>query len=106
MRLFQGFAEESSEQATLDASQSRVGYKRARDIAGPAHFGTLKAATPRILAMIQDAVMALLTAIITSGPIGFFDSDFSPGRSPKRRRVPPGRLLLAPKSEEKKGIQR
>ena len=34
------------------------GYERARDIAGPAHFGTLMAATPRILAMIQDAVTA------------------------------------------------
>ena len=33
----------------------------------------------------------------TSGPIGFFDSAFSL----KDRRVPPGRLLLAHKSEEK-----
>ena len=56
-RLFPGFTEESSEQAT-HAGQSGIGYKRARDIAGPAHLGALIAAKPRILAMIQGAVMA------------------------------------------------
>ena len=35
----------------------------------------------------------------TSGPIGFFDSDFSL----EDRWVPPGRLLLAPNSDVKMG---
>ena len=45
-------------QATLSAGQSGIGYKRARDIAVPAHLGALIAARPRIQAMIQDAVWA------------------------------------------------
>ena len=54
-RLFPGFMEESMVQATptRSAGQSRIGYKRVRDIAGPAHIGALMA---RILAMTQDAV--------------------------------------------------
>ena len=43
--------------ATLSEAQSGTGYKRARDIAGPAHPGALIAAKPRLLAMIQEAVM-------------------------------------------------
>ena len=61
-RLFQGFAEECSEQATHDAGQSRRIQKSARHCGSS--FGTHIAATPRILAMIQDAVMAHLAAII------------------------------------------
>ena len=57
-RLFPGYTEDSTEQATLSAGQPATGHKRARDIAGPAHLGALMAAKPRILAMIQDAVMA------------------------------------------------
>ena len=38
-RLFPGFAEDSSEHATLSASQSGIGYRRARDVARPAHLG-------------------------------------------------------------------
>ena len=45
-------------QATLSAGQSRTGFKRARDIAAPAHLGDLIAAKPRIQAMVQDAVWA------------------------------------------------
>ena len=57
-RLFQGFTEDSMEQATLSAGQSGIGYKRARDSVGPAHLGALIAAKPRILEMIQDAATA------------------------------------------------
>ena len=56
--LFQGFSEDSMTQATLRAGQSGIGYKRARDIALPAHVGALIAAKPRIQSMIQDAVLA------------------------------------------------
>ena len=45
-----------SEQATLSAGQSGIGYKRARDIAAPAHLGALIAGKPRIQAIKQDAV--------------------------------------------------
>ena len=45
-------------QATLSAGQSGIGYKRARDIAAPAHLGALIPAKPRIQAMIQDGVTA------------------------------------------------
>ena len=45
-------------QATLSAGQSRIGFKRARDIAAPANLGALTGAKPRIQAMIQDAVLA------------------------------------------------
>ena len=37
-RLFPGFTEDSSVQATLSGGQSGRGYKRARDIAAPAHL--------------------------------------------------------------------
>ena len=58
-RLFPGFTEDSMEQATtLCAGQSGIGYKRARDIAGPAHLGALIAARPRLSAMIPGAVAA------------------------------------------------
>ena len=57
-RLFPGFTEDRSEQATHSAGQSATGYKRARDISAPAHLGALKAAKPHIQAMIHDAVMA------------------------------------------------
>ena len=45
-------------QVTPCAGLSRIGYKRAQDIAAPAHLGALMAAKPRIQAMIQDAVWA------------------------------------------------
>ena len=57
-RLVPGLTEDSMTQATLSAGQSGIGHKRARDIAAPAHLGVLIAATPRIQAMIQDAVWA------------------------------------------------
>ena len=57
-RLFPGLTEDSMTQATLSAGQSGIGYKRARDIAAPAHLGALKAAKLRIHAMIRDAVWA------------------------------------------------
>ena len=57
-RLLPGFKEDSLEQATLSASQSGVGYKRARDVASPAHLGALNATKQRILGMIQDAATA------------------------------------------------
>ena len=53
-RLFPGVAEDRLEQAALSASQSGMGYKGTRDVAIPAHFGAIIAATPRILNMIQD----------------------------------------------------
>ena len=45
-RLFFGLTEDSVTQATLSASQSGIGVKRARDIAAPAHLGPLIAAKP------------------------------------------------------------
>ena len=45
-------------QATLSASQSGIGFKRARDIAALAHLGALIAAKPRIHNMMRDAVLA------------------------------------------------
>ena len=45
-------------QATLSASQSGIGFKRARDIAAPAHLGALIAGKPRIHGMIRDAALA------------------------------------------------
>ena len=45
-------------QATLSASQSGIGFKRARDVAGPAHLGALIAAEPQIHGVIRDAVLA------------------------------------------------
>ena len=58
-RLFRGFTEESSEQATLSTGQSRIGYKGAQDIAGSSTpCGALTAAEPRIQAMTQDAAVA------------------------------------------------
>ena len=57
-RLFPDFTEDSMVQATLSAGQFRIGHKRARDIAAPAHLGALTAARARVQAMIQDAVWA------------------------------------------------
>ena len=57
-RLFPGLTEDSMTQATLSASQLRIGFKRARDIAAPSHLGALIAAKPRIRGMIRDAVLA------------------------------------------------
>ena len=54
-RLFPGFTEDSSEQATLSTSQSGIGQKRARDVARPAHLRALIAAKSRILDMVRDA---------------------------------------------------
>ena len=45
-RLFTRFTDDRSEQATLSAGQSVIGYKRARNTAGPAHFEALIAAKP------------------------------------------------------------
>ena len=47
-RLFPGFTEDSLEQATLNAGQSGIGYKRSRNIAGPRHFRALIAATTEL----------------------------------------------------------
>ena len=55
-RLFPDLTEDSMTQATLSAGQSGIGYKRAREIAAPAHLGALIAAKPRVQANIQDAV--------------------------------------------------
>ena len=49
-RIFQGLTEHSMTQATLSAGQSGNGFKRARDIATPAHLGALIAAKPCIQA--------------------------------------------------------
>ena len=51
-------SQDSMTQATLSAGQSGIGFKRARDIAAPAHLGALIAAKPRIQGMIRDAVWA------------------------------------------------
>ena len=56
-RLFPVFTEDSMVPATLSA-ESGIGYKRARDIATPAHLKALVAAKPRIQAMIPYAVLA------------------------------------------------
>ena len=56
-RIFSGFTDESSEQATHSAGQSGIGDKRARYIATPSHRGALIAAK-HIQATIQDAVVA------------------------------------------------
>ena len=57
-RFLPGFTVDSLEQATLSASQSGMEYKRARDVASSAHFGSLVAAKLQKLDMIQDAVTA------------------------------------------------
>ena len=57
-RLFPGVTEDSMTQATLSASQSGIGFQRARDIAAPAHLRALIAAKPRIHGVIRDAVLA------------------------------------------------
>ena len=57
-RLFPGITDDSSEQATLSASQSGTGYKRARDVARPAHLVALIAAKRKILDMIHGAATA------------------------------------------------
>ena len=64
-RLFPGLTEDSMTQATLSAGQSGIGFKRAPDIAAPAHLGSLIAAEPRIQATIRDADRAgLLPEVI------------------------------------------
>ena len=83
-RLFPGLTEDSMTQATLSAGQSRIGFKRARDTAAPAHLGALIAAKPRIQAMIQDAVWAgllpehlleaRLTAVIEAATSTYFSA--------------------------------
>ena len=57
-RVFSGFMEDSLEQATFSASQSGIGYKRARDIAGVAHLGALTADKLRILDVTHDVATA------------------------------------------------
>ena len=57
-RLFPGITEDIMTRATLSAGQSGIGFKRARDIAAPAHLGALTAAKTRILGMIRDGVRA------------------------------------------------
>ena len=57
-RLFPSFTDDSMTQATLSAGMSGIGFKRARDIAAPAHLGALIAARPHILGVIRDAVRA------------------------------------------------
>ena len=57
-RLFPGFTEDSMLQATLSSGQFGIGYKRAREIAVPAHLGALIAAKPWIQAVIHDAFTA------------------------------------------------
>ena len=56
--LFHRLTEDSMTQATLSAGQSGIGFKRARDIAAPAHLGALIAAKPRIQRLNRDAVWA------------------------------------------------
>ena len=83
-RLFPGFTEDSLEQATLSAGQSGIAYKRARDVASPAHLGALTAARLRILDMIQDAAtarllpkqpfVARLAAIIEAATAAYLDA--------------------------------
>ena len=57
-RPFPVLTEDSTTQATHSAGQSRLGFKRARDIAAPAHPGALIEANPRIQGVIRDAVWA------------------------------------------------
>ena len=57
-RLLQGLTEDSMTQAKLSNGQSRIGFKRARDIAAPAHLGVLIAAKPRIQGIIHHTVRA------------------------------------------------
>ena len=51
-RLFPGLTKDSMAQATLSTGQFIIGFKRARDVAAPAHLGALIAAKPRIQATI------------------------------------------------------
>ena len=57
-----------------------MSYKRAPDIATPAHLGALMAAKPRIQAMIQDGVIAeavpgnSLAAVIETAISTYFDA--------------------------------
>ena len=53
-RLFPWCTEDNPEQTTLNANQSSVGYKRARDVARPTHNGTIIAAKPQFLDMIPS----------------------------------------------------
>ena len=65
--LLNGSSQVSPTQATLGAGQSGIGYKRARDVAAPAHLGALTAAKSRIHAMIRDAVWSKPS---TKAPLG------------------------------------
>ena len=56
--LFPGLTDDSMTQATFSASQSGIGFKRARDIAAWARLGALIAAEPRIHGTIRVAVLA------------------------------------------------
>ena len=53
--LFTRFTEDTSEQAALSASQSGIRYRRARNVACPAHPGALRPAKPSILCVIRGA---------------------------------------------------
>ena len=57
-RLFPGFTEDSSEQATVSASQSGTGTTVHRMLPTPAHLGALIAAKPLVLHMSQGAAKA------------------------------------------------
>ena len=59
-RLCPGFTEDSTEQATLSASQSGIGHTKSVDVARPARFGAFEAAKPQILDMIRNAATARL----------------------------------------------
>ena len=102
-RLFPGFMEDSMVQATLGAGQSGIGYKRAQDIAAPAHLRARSAAERRIQAMIHDAVAAGLllqhtlearldAVIVTSKPLE--DED---------RATPSSTFKKRPRQQRKRG---
>ena len=55
-------AEDITQQATLNASQSGTGCKRSVFVARPSHLGAVIAARPRIRDMVRDATIAGLTA--------------------------------------------
>ena len=63
MRSGSGLSKDTMTQASLGTGQSGIGYKRAGDIAAPAHLRALTAAKPRIHGMIQDAVRAGLSGV-------------------------------------------
>ena len=95
-RLFLGLAENSMTQATLSAGQSRIGFEGARDIAAPAHLGSLIATKPRILATFRDAVWAPHR--------GHRDSHQHPSRKPQQSCM--FRKQMAANNLRKGGIRR